>query len=603
MEINGKRVLVCDCEGTMPLDGNALAHACRAAPDPRGLATQLCGTELGRFILALGETGAGSRGVVVACTHQAPRFQEQQTDAGSRTPVTFVNIRETAGWSEEAGEATAKIAALLRQATVDPTPPPHVGLDVAGVLLIYGSDRRALDAARRLRGRLDVSVLLTPGAEILSPQVMDVPVMQGRLRTVTGHIGAFEALIDDYAAPVPSSRARLAFAVGRDGTRKPCDLILDLTGGAPLFPAHETRDGYLRPDPADAAAVEDAIARAGTLAGRFEKPLYVSNEAERCAHSRLGKTGCTRCIDLCPPRAISPEGDHVAVDPFACSGCGACAAACPTGALRYAASPAADLFARLAALLDGYDRANGRNPVLLVHDRGEGDALIHRAARLGRGLPARVLPFAVNEVAQLGLEFFAAAIVQGAGGVRVLTPADGAPADGAPGRTGLVRQIGYVSAILAGLGYGEDCVAAIETDEPDALTDALYTLLPLSRGRAAVSPEGDKPTRARAIVAALRAAAPIRADTIPLPPGAPFGAVAVAATGCTLCLDCAAVCPTGALRGDGDGTCLRFDEHACVQCGLCRSACPEHVLDLVPRFDFAAAARGPVVLKARDRGS
>jgi hypothetical protein len=29
MEIEGKRVLVFDCEGTLPLDGNVLARACR----------------------------------------------------------------------------------------------------------------------------------------------------------------------------------------------------------------------------------------------------------------------------------------------------------------------------------------------------------------------------------------------------------------------------------------------------------------------------------------------------------------------------------------------------------------------------------------------
>ena len=132
MEIEGKRVLVCDCEGTMPLDGKVLARACKSAPDARGLATQLCGTELGRFILALNE----GKPLIVACTQEAPRFEEQKEEAKRDTPLTFVNIREAAGWSEEAQDATPKIAALLRHAALAVTPAPVVALKSEGVTLV-----------------------------------------------------------------------------------------------------------------------------------------------------------------------------------------------------------------------------------------------------------------------------------------------------------------------------------------------------------------------------------------------------------------------------------------------------------------------------------
>ena len=42
------------------------------------------------------------------------------------------------------------------------------------------------------------------------------------------------------------------------------------------------------------------------LQGTFEKPLYVRLDEPLCAHSRAQKTGCTRCLDLCPTGAISP---------------------------------------------------------------------------------------------------------------------------------------------------------------------------------------------------------------------------------------------------------------------------------------------------------
>ena len=59
--------------------------------------------------------------------------------------------------------------------------------------------------------------------------------------------------VDDYALPAPSSRAKLVFGPSRDGAKSACDLILDLSGGTPLFPAHELRPGYVRADPRDRA--------------------------------------------------------------------------------------------------------------------------------------------------------------------------------------------------------------------------------------------------------------------------------------------------------------------------------------------------------------
>ena len=106
MELKDKRVLVCNCEGTMPLDGRALAKAC-GARDAAEPATQLCRAEIQRFRDAL-KPGTP---LLVACTQEAPLFEEQREDAASNTPVAYVNIRETAGWSTEAARATPKIAA------------------------------------------------------------------------------------------------------------------------------------------------------------------------------------------------------------------------------------------------------------------------------------------------------------------------------------------------------------------------------------------------------------------------------------------------------------------------------------------------------------
>jgi len=72
----------------------------------------------------------------------------------------------------------------------------------------------------------------------------------------------------------------------------------------------------------------------------------------------------------------------------------------------------------------------------------------------------------------------------------------------------------------------------------------------------------------------------------------------VETAGCTLCLACTNVCPTGALSANPDSPELRFLEDACVQCGLCASTCPERVIALEPRLNFAPEASAPQVVKA-----
>src|SRR6185436_2203504 len=183
----------------------------------------------------------------------------------------------------------------------------------------------------------------------------------------------------------------------------------DLTGDAPLFPAADLRDGYLRADPGQPAAVLKAVLEARDLVGTFEKPRYVAFDAGLCAHSRSRIVGCTRCLDLCPAGAISPAGDHVAISAEICAGCGQCAAACPTGAASYALPPADALLRRLRTLLTTYREVGGTRPVLLLHDEAHGTPLIEALARHGAGLPANALPLAVNEVTQIGLEAIAAA--------------------------------------------------------------------------------------------------------------------------------------------------------------------------------------------------
>ena len=591
MEMRGKRVLVCDCESTMPLEEGVLTRACQAvgAAGKAELNTQLCRAQLGTFQRAI----LGDQPVVVACTQEAPLFREIAAEDNPAAELWFVNIREAAGWSDEAKAATPKIAALLAAAAVETEPAPLVALSSQGVCLVYGRDEQAIEAGRQLAGRLDVTVLLSRPGEVVPPQVMDVPVFKGTIVQAKGHLGGFGVTVNDYAPALPSGRSALAFDVAKNNAFSECDLILDLSGGQPLFPAAEKRDGYLRPDPGDPAAVQRALFDIADLVGEFDKPRYVKYRPEICAHSRSRKTGCTRCLDVCPTGAITSAGDVVSIDPLVCAGCGSCASVCPTGAATYQFPATESVFERLRTLLGAYRDAGGKHATLLLHDGKHGSEMIGALARFGRGLPAQVLPFPLNEVTQVGIDFLAAAFAYGAGQVVFL--ADPKKRDELGGLAG---QIGLAESVLSGLGYGAGRLHLLDDADPEAVEAALYGLAAPAVAIAAGNflPVGGKRSRAFLALRHLHEKAPEPVDLLALAPGAPFGRITVDTAGCTLCLACVSACPTGALLDDENRPWLGFREDACVQCGLCRATCPEKVIALEPRLNFTNAAMSAVTL-------
>jgi ferredoxin len=594
LQEDGRIVLACSCEATVPLDAAMLAPHCGGE---LRLGTQLCRRELGLFKSAL----ATGRPVTVSCTQEAALFAEVAEDAGAAEAVAYANIRETAGWSRDAAASGPKIAALLA-AAAEPMPAAAlVALESKGIALIYGRDEAAIAAAERLADHLDVTVLLTKPGEIAPRPANEFPVLQGTITAAKGHLGAFELRIDGYAAPAPSSRTRLLFGQPRDGATSHCDLILDLSGSTPLFTAHDLRSGYLRADPRDPAAVERALFEASHLVGEFDKPRFVDFHPELCAHSRSRITGCTRCLDVCPTGAITPAGDHVAIDPYVCAGCGSCASLCPTGAAEYALPAADALMRRLRTLMLGYRNAGGRNGMVLFHDGDHGAPLIDALARFGEGLPANVLPVRVNEVTQIGIEAVAALFAYGAVGVGILTRARPKHDMAALTRTAALGET-----ILQALGYGAPggapVVSLIQTDDPDALSAALAAApsgTPAPRP-ASFLPRGEKRGVLEFALRELHLAAPRPADVVPLAAGAPFGGLTIDVAGCTLCLSCVSACPTHALADNAERPMLQFNESLCVQCGLCAATCPEDVIALKPQIDFIAWKAPPRVIKEEE---
>lgn len=580
MRRGDRTVLICDCGGTMDIDGRKLAKACGGDGDE--VFTALCRRQIDRFAEALGDGGP----VDVACIQEAPVFAEvaEDHDAGER--VSFFNIREVAGWSDEGALALPKIAALVAEAALPAASSRALTLTSEGTCLVYGRGQAALDAARRLSDALSVTCMLIDADGALPPTSADFPIVTGRIRQATGRFGAFELTIDRFAERTPFVRAGLGFERPADGARSECDVIVDLSGEPPLFPAPEKRDGYLRADPRDPAAVMTMLFEASTLVGEFEKPIYVAVDDGLCAHSRNRKTGCTRCLDLCPAGAIASAGDVVAVDPALCGGCGLCAGVCPTSAITYAYPDVRTLHERIMTLAGAYRGAGGTTPRLLIHDDKTGMRLVEAAARFGRGLPADTIPLTVNEVGQIGHDVLLGALAQGFQEVVLLTDPR-RPDDFA----GLDAQVGIVEALLTGLGDSGGRVRILDTPDPDTLCDALYGQRPTTTlPAAAFVPLGRKKSIARLAVRGLATALGADVDAVPLPEGAPYGRVDVDTAGCTLCLACVSACPAGALQDNPDRPQLLFQEDACVQCGLCAVTCPEKVITLEPRYALTDSA-------------
>ena len=219
----------------------------------------------------------------------------------------------------------------------------------------------------------------------------------------------------------------------------------------------------------------------------------------------------------------------------------------------------------------------------MFHDAEHGSALIDALARHGDGLPANVLPVEVNEITQVGLEAVAAAHAYGASAVRFLTRAK-ARHD----ISGLKKTIALAQPILSKLGFDGGRVETIETDDPNALGDALRGMgtLDATAKPATFFADGRKREMMRLLSASCMRPPRHRSTSWRLPEGAPFGTIDVRVEGCTLCLSCVSACPTGALSDDPERPVLRFAEDACVQCGLCKATCPEKVISLKPQIDF-----------------
>jgi len=592
MILSNQKIMVCNCGGTMAIDGPKLAKACGAAGGCE-VATSLCRAETETLAAAMRDAKDQNLSLLIACTQETAVFDAIAEEMECPAPAT-VNIRERAGWSDESKDSIAKIAALITQTGDAHRPSRSLALNSDGRCLIYadagrsnGGAEAAIALGAKLNGQLGVTIMLANPTDDLFPTRDCGIITTGKIKSAKGHFTHFDLVIDQFGSALPSSRDALKFEPRSDGVETSCDILIDLTGDTPLFTGWEKRDGYFRAAGDDIGALAAIEIEAAQLIGEFEKPIYVRYDENLCAHSRNKISGCSRCLDVCPAGAIRSLGDHVAIDPAICGGCGLCGAVCPSGAAQTAYPPADQLISGIANLIGYYQDAGGKAPSLLLHDDSYGAEMIETIARFGRGLPANLLPVSMHAMGRAGHDVMVAAIALGYQQVFVLlNPAK--DVENAP----LADQVTLAKAMLAGVKADADNrIILIDAADPDAVAEALYNSPCKSKAKPApFSPIGAPRSMTRLAMRGLAAANTSAGTTIELPAGSPYGRVDIDTDNCTICLSCVSACPAGALQDNPDAPQLLFREDACLQCGICASTCPEKVITLVPQFNLADSA-------------
>ena len=622
--------LVCNCNGTMPLDAKAIGVPIHQS---------LCRQEVGSFLKALD----GSDSLVIACTQEGALFSElaDQAEKPLVAPLRFVNIREVAGWTQEAKTSGPKIAALLALADMpEAEPVPVVNYESQGRLLIIGAGSQAIPWAEKLSPSLDVSVLCTQPGDL--PLTRSYPIFTGAVTKLDGYLGNFSVdwqlqnpidpeMCTRCGACVevcPEGAINLSFQIdlGKCKSHRDCvtacagigaisfdrkerernsefDLILDLRVD-PKMRMSQTPQGYFAPgvDPLEQAL---AVNQLSEMVGEFEKPKYFAYNEKICAHGRNGKVGCSACIDVCSTGAIGSifkngQGS-VEVNPNLCMGCGACATACPSGAMRYNYPSVAHQGKELKTVASAFTAEakkinQAMAPSLLLHTLKAGTQMIdglgrsaHVMPKQFEGLAAFVIPYGIEHIASTGLDLWLGALTYGFAEVTLLLSGDEDPAY----RAVLEEQVVLANSILNAYGFDDRVHLILASSAEDIAT--VSKAMGILRQRGSLSPIctpasiGLSNQKRETLEAALehlqkQAKTPLPEMGVVLPKSSLLGGLAINKDACTLCMSCVSGCPEGALLDNPDEPILSFIEKQCVQCGICVQTCPEKALTLAPRL-------------------
>ena len=177
MEINNKKILICNCEATMDIDDEALSKACKLESKCK-IHNNLCGSELDVVLDQLKVGNKENKNLLIACTQQEEVFENLAEENNFQPPGTF-NIREYAGWSKESKKSVPKISALINSSVNETKKTPSLTLNSLGRCFVYtnyknGDDSLgiAFDFCKKLNKHLGVTLMISHCEDeiVLEPQ-------------------------------------------------------------------------------------------------------------------------------------------------------------------------------------------------------------------------------------------------------------------------------------------------------------------------------------------------------------------------------------------------------------------------------------------------
>ena len=460
------------------------------------------------------------------------------------------------------------------------TEPSTLKLNSSGRLAIIGSEDQVITCAKNLVNRLKCILLVESEEPARSRQIalsesLSLPLVYGQIGNLNGYLGKFNISILKNNENHPVAALPEVDETG-------VDLVLDLAS-PPHIRCERLPLGYFAPG-SDSEALNQIMDMLPDMVGEFEKPVFISEAPDLCAHHRSRFRGCRRCISSCPANAIYSKSDVVEIDHHLCQGCGLCAIVCPTGALFNEYLQASEMLRQIRHELRA-SQSNAAVPSAVVfHEPGAKSKLL---AGICSESAARAIQLPVEDIASIGMDIWFAALAYGA--ARVILVPNALTTFGM--RRTIQNQIDYASLILQGMGYAGDHIiltdgASLQMDTAAGF-DMLNNRISNLPGTAATfSPMPDRRRLMRFAIEHLYNQSPRQRPSISLPSGAPFGTIRIDKSVCTFCMACAQVCPTSALSGGNDQPQIKMIEARCIQCGLCYRACPEKAIELYAQMVF-----------------
>ncbi|MFQ5996656.1 MAG: 4Fe-4S binding protein [Dehalococcoidales bacterium] len=317
---------------------------------------------------------------------------------------------------------------------------------------------------------------------------------------------------------------------------------------------------------------------------------------QQCA----AEAGCQFCIRVCPRDALQKIGGHISLDKSRCEGCGVCLAACPREAIDFPGWSLAQFEAQLAALLDSARLGHESFGFLFTCQRAVGK--LEELARQGVSYCHQWLPVVVPCLGIVTPTWILQSLAYGTEVVALLFCGAGCPLGQGQiigGRASFCRQL------LRRLGQAPERVRVLNASHAERLLQALQEPPP-RRESGHQRKTGDNLhlgtlKGAFQSIQCLAAAGHSSSEVVLEHSHSPFGVVELRAEGCTGCLACSEVCPTGALASErnGDGMTLTYLASSCTGCGMCFEVCPEsaaQVLRVRSLTNLDILSRGKVVL-------